>query len=128
MQNTINTLKPWADYLAMMAPADNLLALAEEPHDEPMRAELYRQFAMNFALGYFMYFGADAEHPDWLPFLNSVFLLQPNPDDAYVATPLRGDRSYRIIGERGSVHLLTLDICTGLMGEFEQVSDIKARL
>jgi len=123
-----HTLRTWADYLAAMAPAGELLALAEPPHDDTTRAELYRQFAMNFALGYFMYFGADAEHPDWLPFLNSVFLLQPNPDDVYLATPLRGDRRYRIVGERGSVHLLTLDIATGLMGESEQLSDTKTRL
>jgi hypothetical protein len=123
-----HTLKPWVDYLAMMAPAEELLALAETPHDDAMRSELYRQFAMNFALGYFMYFGADPEHPDWMPFLNSVFLLQPNPDDVYLAAIIRGDRSYRIVGERGSVHLLTLDISTGLMGESEQISDTRTRL
>lgn len=115
-------LKPWAEYLALMAPAEELLPLAQEPHDDQRRAELYRQFAMNYALGYFLYCGADAEHPDWLPFLNSVFLLQPNPDDAYLLAPLRGDRSYRIIGDRGTVHLLTLDIGSMLMGESETLS------
>lgn len=114
---TSATLPSWSDYLAKMAPAGDLLALAQPPHDEQARAELYRQFAMNFTLGYFMYFGADAEHPDWMPFLNSVLLLQPNPDDTYVLAPLRGDRRYRIVGERGSVHLLTLDIGSSLMGE-----------
>jgi hypothetical protein len=112
-------LKTWSDYLALMAPAERLLEMAALPHDEQRRAELYRQFAMNFTLGYFMYFGADAEHPDWMPFLNSVLLLQPNPDDTYVLAPLRGDRRYRIVGERGSVHLLTLDIGSSLMGEHE---------
>jgi len=118
----MSKLKPWADYLALMAPAEELVALAQEPHDDQTRAELYRQFAMNYTLGFFMYCGADAEHPDWMPFLNSVFMLQPNPDDAYVLAPVRGDRSYRITGERGSVHLLTLDVGATLMGESETLA------
>jgi hypothetical protein len=116
------TLKTWDEYLKLLTVSEDLLQLTEDPQSEQTRAELYRQLAMNFALGYFMYFGADAEHPDWLPFLNSVFMLQPNPDDAYVVAPLRGDRSYRIVGERGSVHLLTLDVGSVLMGESDQLA------
>jgi hypothetical protein len=112
-------LKSWGDYVARLLPHDELAALLPDPQDEQLRAALYQQIAMNFTLGYFLYFGADAEQPDWLPFLNSVFLLQPNPDDAYLIAPLRGDRSYRIVGERGSVHLLTLDLSASLMGERE---------
>jgi hypothetical protein len=113
--------KTWGDYVARLMPHEALTALLADPRDEQLRAELYRQLAMNFALGYLLYFGADPEHPDWLPFLNSVFLLQPNPDDVYLVAPLRGDRSYRIVGERGTVHLLTLDLAPGLMGESKRL-------
>lgn len=109
-------LRSWDDYVDLLKPAGQLVQLTWEPEDEQTRAELYRQLAMNVALGYFMYFQSDPDHPDWTPFLNSVFLLQPNPDDTYFLAPLCGEGSYRIVGERGSVHLLTLDIGRNMMG------------
>ncbi|MGF6735101.1 hypothetical protein OKW50_007273 [Paraburkholderia youngii] len=114
-------LKSWSDYLSQLANAESLLELTETPHDPQTRAELYRQFQMNFSLAYFIYFQSDPLHPDWLPFLNSVFMLQPNPDDTYFVAPLRGDLRYRLVGERGSVHLLTLDIGRGIMGTTDKI-------
>ncbi|MGF6606749.1 hypothetical protein OKW45_001649 [Paraburkholderia sp. WSM4175] len=113
-------LKSWRDYLSQLATADSLLELTETPCDPQTRAELYRQFQMNLSLAYFIYFQSDPFHPDWLPFLNSVFMLQPNPDDTYFVAPLRGDLRYRIVGERGSVHLLTLDLGRGIMGTTDE--------
>ncbi|MBB5410264.1 hypothetical protein HDG34_004217 [Paraburkholderia sp. HC6.4b] len=113
-------LKSWRDYLSQLATADSLLELTETPSDPQTRAELYRQFQMNLSLAYFIYFQSDPFHPDWLPFLNSVFMLQPNPDDTYFVAPLRGDLRYRIVGERGSVHLLTLDLGRGIMGTTDE--------
>ncbi|MGF6654793.1 hypothetical protein OKW34_005382 [Paraburkholderia youngii] len=114
-------LKAWSDYLSQLANAESLLELTETPHDPQTRAELYRQFQMNLSLAYFIYFQSDPLHPDWLPFLNSVFMLQPNPDDTYFVAPLRGDLRYRLVGERGSVHLLTLDIGRGIMGTTDKI-------
>ncbi|EEA01618.1 conserved hypothetical protein [Burkholderia sp. H160] len=114
-------LKSWSDYLSQLANAERLLELTEKPGDPQTRAELYRQFQMNLSLAYFIYFQSDPLHPDWFPFLNSVFMLQPNPDDTYFVAPLRGDLRYRLVGERGSVHLLTLDIGRGIMGTTEEI-------
>lgn len=114
-------LTSWRDHLARLAEAETLLELTETPDDPQTRAELYRQFQMNLALAYFIYFQSDPLHPDWLPFLNSVFLLQPNPDDTYFIAPLRGDLRYRLVGERGSVRLLTLDIGRGIMGTTDEI-------
>ena len=114
-------LKSWRDYLVKLAEAETLLELTETPDDAQTRAELYRQFQMNLALAYFIYFQSDPLHPDWSPFLNSVFMLQPNPDDTYFIAPLRGDLRYRLAGERGSVHLLTLDIGRGIMGTTNEI-------
>ncbi|CAB3739182.1 DUF1214 domain-containing protein [Paraburkholderia rhynchosiae] len=114
-------LKSWKDYVARLADAEKLLELTETPDDPQTRADLYRQFQMNMSLAYFIYFQSDPHHPDWLPFLNSVFMLQPNPDDTYFIAPLRGDLRYRLTGERGSVHLLTLDIGRGIMGTTDEV-------
>jgi len=100
-------LSSWAGYLDLLKPAETVLRLTVDPKSEQLRAELYRQLLMNLSLGYFLFFQSDADHPDWAPFLNSVFLLQPNPDDAYLLAPVRGDGAYRISGERGTVKLLT---------------------
>jgi hypothetical protein len=114
-------LKSWREYLDTLAEAEGLLHLTETPDDEQLRAAFYRQLQMNLSLGYFIYFQAEPEHPDWMPFLNSVFMLQPNPDDTYTIAPVRGDKRYRIVGERGSVHLLTLDIGRGIMGTTDEI-------
>src|SRR5437870_2149243 len=115
-----DNLPAWNDYLNLLAPAGDLTRLLEHPDDEQARAELYRQLQMNLSLGYFLHFGATPEHPDWMPFLNSVFMLQPNPDDAYFFAKVAGNGRYRVVGERGSVHLLTLDIGRNMMGMAEQ--------
>jgi len=70
-------LLPWSAYVDLLKPAERLLELTVDPHSEQLRAEQYRQFLMNLSLGYFLYFQSDADHPDWAPFLNSVYLAAP---------------------------------------------------
>ena len=113
-------LRGWPDYLALLDAADDLTQLLEDPSDRQSRAEIYRQLQMNLALGYFVYFGATAQHPDWMPFLNSVFMLQPNPDDVYLFAKVDGGGRYRVVIDRGSVHLLTLDVGRNMMGISDQ--------
>jgi hypothetical protein len=110
------TLGSWSDYVDLLRPADELTALTFDPASDELRAELYRQFLMNLSLGYFLYFQSTPEHPEWAPFLNSVFRLQPNPDDTYLLAPVAADGVYRITGERGSVRLLTFLTGRNMMG------------
>lgn len=109
-------LAPWAEYVELLKPAGELRQLLLDPASEQLRAELYRQFLMNLSLGYFIYFQSSPEHPDWAPFLNSVFLLQPNPDDTYLLAPVRAEGTYRISGTRGTVRLLTFGTGCNMMG------------
>lgn len=109
-------LADWSEYIELLKPAGAVNALTFEPGNDQLRAELYRQLVMNVALGYFVYFQADAEHPDWSPFLNSVFMLQPNPDDTYFNSYVHPAGTYRIVGERGTVKLLTLSMGNEVMG------------
>ena len=111
---------PWADYVAKLLPAGSLNALSWAPDDDQVRAELYRQIVMNVALGYVLHFQADPDHPDWAPYLNSLFMLQPNPDDCYLSASIDGAGAYRITGNRGSVHILTLDVGRAFLGVPEQ--------
>jgi len=110
----------WEGLVDLLHPAGSLIAKTWAPDDPAMQAEVSRQLLMNVALGYFIYFQSDPLHPDWLPFLNSVFLLQPNPDDTYFLSRVAGERRYRISGNRGSVHLLTFVTGAGMMGIAEK--------
>jgi hypothetical protein len=110
----VETLKNWNEYIDMLRAGGDLMPLTWEPHSDQLRAEVYRQILMNLSVGYFLFFQADADHPDFTPYFNSVFLLQPNPDDTYYLAPIRGDAAYRVVGERGSVHLLTFNLGSGI--------------
>jgi len=114
-------LLPWQDYVDLLKRAGELNALTPHPDSDQTRAEFYKQLAMNLTLGYFMHFQSTPEHPDWTPFLNSVFLLQPNPDDTYYYAPVRGDAVYRIVGERGSTRLMTFTLTRDKMGMKEKM-------
>jgi hypothetical protein len=106
----------WSEFVDLLKPAGELINDTFFPDSEQLRAELYRQLAMNLSLGYFLYFQSDADHPDWTPFLNSVFMLQPNPDDTYFNAHLSATGIYRIVGERGTVKLLTFSLGQSVMG------------
>lgn len=100
MQN--GQMPRWAEYVDLLKPAEALLDQLSVPESDAARAALYRQFVMNIAQGYFLYFQASADHPEWAPFENSVFLAQPNPDAVYYYAPIDGAGTYRVVGERGN--------------------------
>jgi hypothetical protein len=97
------SLQPWASYVDLLKAASEVELQLWDPLDEQLRAELYRQFAMNLSQGYFLYFQADPDYPDWAPFENSVFLAQPNPDAVYHFSAVSGEGVYRVSGNRGNV-------------------------
>ena len=113
-------LRQWPEYVNLLLPAGSLDRLTWSPGDDATRAELYRQLVMNVALGYILHFQADPNHPDWAPYLNSLFLLQPNPDDCYLSASIDGSGAYRLTGERGTVNILTLDVGRAFLGVPEQ--------
>jgi hypothetical protein len=114
-------LAPWSTYVDLLRPAGDINQFTWQPHSEQLRAELYRQLLMNLTLGYFIYFQLDPRYPDWAPFLNSVFMLQPNPDDTYYLTKVDDQGTYRISGERGSVRILTFAFGYEPMGASERI-------
>jgi hypothetical protein len=93
--------------------------------DEPAyRADFYRQAMMNLSYAYFAFFHADPEHPDWAPLWNPVYTDQPNPDDIYYYSPIRGDLTYRISGNRGTCAMVTFTTQHGWIGisEYDEMS------
>lgn len=109
-------LKEWSAYVDLLKPAGELNALTGFPQDDQIRAELYRQLVMNIAQSYIWYFQSTPEHPDWMPFENSVFLLQPNPDATYHIAPVTGDGVYRITGYRGTNKVMGFAVGRGMFG------------
>ena len=91
------------------------------PDDPEYRADIYRQTMTSLSYSYFMYFHADAEHPDWAPLWNPVFTLQPNPDDIYVQSPIRGDLTYRVSGNRGTCKILSFTTQAALSGTLDEM-------
>lgn len=112
------------EYLTDLEDAVRQLSNTWHPDDPEYRADLYRQTMMNLSYSYFAFFHADAEHPDWAPLWNPVYTTQPNPDDIYLYSPIRGDLTYRISGNRGTCALLTFNVQRGWVGVIEDVSQI----
>jgi len=107
-------------YLKDLEGAVANLADTWRPDDPHYRADIYRQTMTSLTYSYFMYFHADAEHPDWAPLWNPVYTLQPNPDDIYVQSPIRGDLTYRVSGNRGTCKILSFTSSKALSGTYEE--------
>jgi hypothetical protein len=120
-----STIKPSIfGHLTALEDAVKALDMTWRPGDPHYRADLYRQIMMNLSYSYFAYFHADAEHPDWAPLWNPVYTCQPNPDDIYVYSPIRGDLTYRVSGNRGTVRKLIFVTQRGLSGMVDDASEV----
>jgi hypothetical protein len=108
-------------HLADLESAMAELAKTWNPDDPAMQADLLRQTMTSLSYAYFMYFHATPEHPDWAPLWNPVYTLQPNPDDIYVQSPIRGDLVYRVAGNRGTCKILSFTSQKALSGTVDQM-------
>lgn len=108
-------------YLQPLEEAVAQLADTWHPGDPTYRADLYRQVMTSLSYSYFAYFHATPEHPDWAPLWNPVFTLQPNPDDIYLQSPIRGDLSYRVSGNRGTCRILSFTTQKALSGTVDEM-------
>jgi len=124
MSNT--DIAPIFDYLGALEEAVDQIANTWRPDDPEYRADVYRQIMMQFSYGYFAFFHADAEHPDWAPLWNPVYTLQPNPDDIYVFSPIRGDLTYRVSGNRGTCKILSFTTQAVMSGTVDEMPANKA--
>ena len=115
--------------LAYLTDLEGAVANLEQtwrPDDPAYRADVYRQTMTSLSFAYFMYFHADAEHPDWGPLWNPVYTLQPNPDDIYVFSPIRGDLTYRVSGNRGTCKILSFTTQAAFSGTVDKMPEYKA--
>ena len=106
---------PLFDYLQNLEEAVAGIANTWRPDDPQYRADVYRQI-MQMSYGYFAFFHATPEHPDWAPLWNPVYTLQPNPDDIYLQSPVSPAYRYRVSGTRGTVKMITFNTQGPLAG------------
>jgi hypothetical protein len=111
-------------YLGDLESAVAELANTWRPDDPHYRADVYRQTMASLSYAYFAYFHATPEHPDWAPLWNPVYTLQPNPDDLYLYSPLRGDLTYKVSGNRGTVRILSFTTQRNMSGMVDDLSQI----
>lgn len=109
------------DLLQPLQGAVDRLEETWRPDDQAYRADVYRQTLTSLSYAYFAYFHATPEHPDWAPLWNPVFTLQPNPDDIYLQSPIRGDLSYRVSGNRGTCKILSFTTQRKLSGTVDEM-------
>ena len=107
---------PLFDYLQNLEEAVAGIANTWRPDDPQYRADVYRQIMMQMSYGYFAFFHATPEHPDWAPLWNPVYTLQPNPDDIYLQSPVSPAYRYRVSGKRGTVKMITFNTQGPLAG------------
>ncbi len=113
-----------SDWRGLLAPLDGAIAEVAHswhPDDPAYQAETLRQTMTSLSYAYFMYFHATPEHPDWAPLWNPVFTLQPNPDDIYTQSPIRGDLRYRVSGNRGTCRILSFTSQKALSGTVDEM-------
>ncbi len=108
-------------YLSDLENAVQELANTWRPDDPHYRADVFRQAMTSLSFSYFVYFHASPEHPDWAPLWNPVYTLQPNPDDLYLYSPLRGDLRYKVSGNRGTVKILSFTTQRHLSGTVDDL-------
>jgi len=109
-------LPGWADYLAEMEGAAELLGLLHDPDDKALRQEALRLFFLALSGGFFTAF-ADPDLPDFVPAVNTVLnASMTNPDFVYSSASIDGSGTYRISGERGDGLFVLLDMVAGGLG------------
>lgn len=113
-------MRDWNELVELLKGHEAILHQGAAPVDEQLRADLLRQFAMNLSQGYFLHFVADPDYPEFVPFENSAFLLQPNPDAVYHYARVDGRGTYRVTGNRGSARVAGFAIGNRIIGMSDQ--------
>ncbi|WP_230291481.1 hypothetical protein [Croceicoccus sp. Ery5] len=109
----------WADYLAQLSSAEDVLAMLAGDADPADLADAERMLFMALASGWLTTF-ADRDNPDFVPAVGTHFnLVGTNPDFIYAAASIDGDGSYLITGERGESLFVQMDITAGGLGVME---------
>ena len=108
----------WGRFAEDVAELGETIENAPFNNDEQTAAAGYRHIARLLAtfLAEFTDF-RNPEYPQFSRFPNSVARIGwDNPDNLYLAFPVRGDHSYRLRGNAGNFDLVTINVYSGMLG------------
>ena len=123
-QETTNAA--WDRFAEDVAELGHLVESAPFNRDEQTAAAGYRHLARFLAafLAEFTDF-RNAEYPQFTRFPNSVARIGwDNPDNPYLVFAVRGDHTYRLLGNTTNFDLVTINVYSGMLGH-TPVSDIR---
>ncbi len=116
----------WIGFGVEIAALHEVVQGAPFNQDEQTAAEGYRHVA-RFLATFLAYHTdlSDPDYPQFLRFPNAVARLGwDNPDNPYLAFPVRGDHVYRLRGNVNSFDLVTINVYSGLLGH-TPITDIR---
>jgi hypothetical protein len=98
----------WTDFCRALERAGEVVTAQAAPDTPLDRAEGFRYLArLTREMLYSMLDNADPDFPH-LHELDLVKMGADNPDNVYLSANIRGDRTYRITGRRGTIHYLSI--------------------
>lgn len=109
----------WAEFCDALKAAGSVVLADTVPRDPLDRAEGWRYLTRltRAGLNFFME-TSDPEAPVFLRAVDETIKMgMDNPDNVYLAAPVKGSLSYRIRGTRGTVHYLGFGIQSGGYGK-----------
>ena len=116
----------WIGFGTDIAALHEVVQGAPFNQDEQTAAEGYRHIARFLAT--FLAYHTDLANPDYPQFMrfpNAVARIGwDNPDNPYLAFPVRGDHVYRLRGNVNSFDLVTINVYSGLLGH-TPITDIR---
>ena len=123
-QMSMNTA--WNEFAAEIGEMGGLVENAPFNDDEQSAAEGYRhmgRFLATFLASQTDY--RDPDYPQFTRYPNSVARIGwDNPDNLYLAFPVRGDHVYRLRGNIANFDLVTINVYSGMLG-LTPVADIR---
>ena len=116
----------WAQFAADVAELGEVIESAPFNQDEQNAAAGYRhmaRFLSTFLADFTDY--RDPNYPQFARFPNSVARIGwDNPDNPYLAFPVRGDHTYRLRGNARHFDLVTINVYSGMLGH-TPITDIR---
>lgn len=111
-QNTQATLESWRFVQQMLA--DLTTTVTEDATNEQELLEGLRVLAKVTALCTELSVEADPQRPHFFDMCSDTRMIGgPNPDGRYLLAMIRGDRTYRVTGKRGSTAYLGFQVLAG---------------
>lgn len=112
----------WEGYLDLLKNTGNL---QQNPMVHAAPDLLPRYLFMTLAHAYNIVTRTDPDFPEFVPYINHVFnIAGPNPDTTYWFTSIDSSNTYRIYGQRNTVHMIDFQLGYDYFGFREKLGKV----